>query len=203
MFRQKFLASLALSLTALIAYAPAAQASCSCQCVEGVNGAPNTTTWACTTFLTSEPPPEGCPVETYCPVDPEPAPVDPEPTPVEPEAPVVEETPDTGDQVADGGDAEAPVSGLQCRYRKVYRPDEGKFKKVKVCRLSKEERAEKRAEWKERMAAQRAELRERLAEYRAQHDADAISRLRAKHQAKVEHWKEKKAKKAKNGKAGD
>ena len=189
MFQQKFLASLALSITALIAYAPAAQASCSCQCVEGANGAPNTTTWACTSFITAPAPAEGCPVETYCPVE-------AEPTPVQPETPVVEESPGSGGQVADNSQVEPPVAGLQCRYRKVYRPDAGKFKKVKVCRLSEEQRAEKRAERQERMAAKRAKLRERLAEYRAK-NADTISRLRAKHQAKVERWK------ARNGKTGD
>ncbi len=191
MFRQKFLAIIALSLTALFAYTPAsAQEACSCQCIEGTFGAPDTATWACTSFLTAPAPPEGCPVETTCPVDT--APVDP----VVPEIPVVEENTGAGDQVADNADAEPPVSGLQCRYRKVDRPDEGKFKKVKVCRLSKEERAEKRAERKERMAAKRAKLRERLAEYKAK-NADTIARLRAKHQAKAQYWKQK------NGKAGD
>ena len=186
MFQQKFLATIALSLTALFAYAPAsAQEACSCQCIEGTFGAPDTATWACTSFLTAPAPAEGCPVETTCPVD-----------PVVPETPVVEETDTTGEQVADNADVEPPVSGLQCRYRKVYRPDEGKFKKVKVCRLSKEERAEKRAERKERMAAKRAQLRERLAEYKAK-NADTIARLRAKHQAKTQYWKQK------NGKAGD
>ena len=192
MFRQKFLATIALSLTALIAYSPAANAACACECVAGVNGAASTTTWACDSFLTSPEPAEGCPVETYCPVEPAPAPADP----VVSDTPVVDQTATAGDQVADNTEAEAPVSGLQCRYRKVYRPDQGKFKKVKVCRLSKEERAEKKAERKERMAAKRAKLQERLAEYRAK-NADTMARLRAKHQMEIAEWKRK------NGKAGD
>jgi hypothetical protein len=187
MFQQKFLATIALSLTALIAYSPAvAQEACSCQCIEGTFGAPDTATWACSGFITAPPPAEGCPVETTCPVDP--APVEP----VVDQTPVVEESPNTDDQVADNTEAEPPVSGLQCRYRKVYRPDQGKFKKVKVCRLSEEKRAER----KERMAAKRAELQERLAEYRAK-NADTMARLRAKHQMKIAEWK------LKNGKAGD
>jgi len=191
MFRQKFLITIAISLTALFAYSPAAaQQACSCQCIEGTFGAPDTATWACTGFITAPAPAAGCPVETTCPVDP--VPVDPVVT----TTPVVEETTGTGDQLADAAEAVPPVSGLQCRYRKVYRPDHGKFKKVKVCRLSKEKRAEKRAERKERMAAKRAKLEERLAEYKAK-NADTISRLRAKHQAKIERWKRK------NGKAGD
>ena len=177
MFRQTYLSALTLSLWAMFSFAPAAQAqdaNCSCQCVEGVNGAAATTTWACSSFLVSAAPAEGCPVETYCPVEPAPAPSEP----VVPETPFV----DTGTEVptrpvVDNTEAVPPVSGLQCRYRKVYRPDLGKFKKVKVCRLSKEERT-----------AKRAERREKIAAFKEQH-AEAIARLRAKHQASIAKWK--------------
>jgi len=184
MFRQKCLPVLTLCLWALFSYAPAAQAqevTCACECVAGVNGAAATTTWACNTVITWDAPAEGCPVETYCPAEPAPSePVVPEQPVVVPEQPVVGgETDVPTTPVADNTEAEAPVSGLQCRYRKVYRPDQGKFKKVKVCRLSKEERQAKRAERKEQMAA-----------FKEQH-ADTIARLRAKHQAKIAKWKSK------------
>jgi hypothetical protein len=177
---QKYLPVLIVFLGAMFTYTPAAQAqeaNCSCQCVGGVDGAPSTTTFACDTvsFLVPSPPPEGCPVETYCPAEPA-APTDPL-VPVTPVVDVEPEVPTT--PVADNTVAEPPVSGLQCRYRKVYRPDLGKFKKVKVCRLSKEQRTEKRAERRAKVAA-----------FKEQH-SDAIARLRAKHQASIAKWKAK------------
>lgn len=184
MFRQTYLPVLTLCLWALFSYAPAAQAqevTCACECVAGVEGAPPTTTWACNTFITLSQPAEGCPVETYCPAEPAPAPsepVVPEEPVVVPEEPVVSgETDVPTTPVADNTEAEPPVSGLQCRYRKVYRPDQGKFKKIKVCKLSKEERT-----------ARRAERRERIAAFQDEH-SDAIARLRAKHQASIAEWR--------------
>lgn len=185
MFQQKFLSFWALSAIALLGYAPAASANCNCECVAGLDGAAPTTTWACSGFLIQPAPDEGCPIETTCPV--EPAPADPV-APVE--VPVVDTAPAEPSQpVADNTVAEPPVSGLECRYRKVYRPDEGKFKKVKVCRLSKEEKAEKRAE-----------RRAKLAKLRAKH-ADKLARLRAKHEAQIAEWKAKHS--HKNKKSGD
>jgi len=186
MFRQTHLPVLTLCLWALFSYAPAAQAQngCACECVAGINGAPATATWACSGFVIAPEPAAGCPVETFCPAEPAPAPS----VPLEPETPVVggeTEMPTT--TVADNPAAEPPVSGLQCRYRKVYRPEHGKFKKVKVCRLSKQERK-----------AQRAERREKIAAFKEQH-ADTIARLRAKHQASVAEWKSK----HRRGKNGD
>ncbi len=92
-----------------------------------------------------------------------------------------------GDVAGSGAVVEPPVaqdgstmSGLECRMRKIYRPDLGRYKRHKVCRLTPE---------------RRAELRERLAQLGERHES-AIERLRAKHERREARRAERRAARA-------
>jgi hypothetical protein len=86
---------------------------------------------------------------------------------------------DSGEQVDPpmAADGSGPMTGLDCRMRNVYRPDLGRYKRHKVCRLSPEKRAE---------------LRERFAEISERHESN-MDRLRAKHERRAARRAERRA----------
>jgi hypothetical protein len=176
MYANRLLLTLAsLCMTALVAYSPNVQAACSCLCIDA---APS---WECsadTLFVSPEP--ADCQLMQCQPLEEPVVDTTPEPTV---DTPPAQETGTGGTDVADSGsDAGSTADqGLSCKYRNLYRPDLGKYKKVKVCRLNSEQRQQLR----ERMAAFKENRAEAVAEYK-----DHMSRLKAKHKERMKHHRE-------------
>ena len=192
MFSKKQIATLsALSLAALLTYAPSANAACACLCMDAPDGSGPAPSWECdATDFFQQPEPASC-QEMVCPTAEPPADTtaggdtgtggtDTGTGGTDTGTGGADSGSDSGsdggsDQVADNDTVEPPGHGMSCRYRKIYRPDLGGYKRHKVCRLT----AERRAELRERLRERAAAWRERNPDY-----ADRMARLREKHRAR-------------------